>query len=63
MTATRAFVFDLAGSGDFDSFGQTLMSFLFWHLAGPVKSKNANAVIYFIRFHLSRPQVLNSRKK
>jgi hypothetical protein len=37
MTATRALAFDLAGSGDFDSFGQTLMGFLFRHLAGPFK--------------------------
>jgi len=51
MTATRALALDLTGSGYFDSFGQTLMGFLFRHLAGSLKSKNANLSIYVIRFH------------
>jgi hypothetical protein len=31
VTAAAAFVFELAGSSDFHSFGQTLMGFLFRH--------------------------------
>ena len=37
MTATRALAFDLAGRGDFDSFGQTLVGFLFRHLTDSFK--------------------------
>ena len=34
MTAAAATSSDFTGSGDFDSFAQTLMGFLFWHLIG-----------------------------
>ena len=51
MTAAGAPALDLTRSGDFDSFGQPFMSFLFRHLAYPLKSKNANMAIYVIRFH------------
>jgi len=37
MTTTGAFVFDLAGSGNLDSFAQPFMGFLFRHLAVPLK--------------------------
>ncbi len=34
MTAADAMSEDFTGSSDFDSFAQTLMGFLFWHLIG-----------------------------
>jgi hypothetical protein len=36
MTTTGAFVFDLAGSSNLDSFAQPFMGFLFRHLANPL---------------------------
>ena len=54
MTAATAFAFDLAAGGDFDSFAQTLMSFLFRHLANSFKItylkqlENVKPVIYVI---------------
>jgi len=44
MTAASALVFDLAGSGNFDSFLQALMGFLFWHLTSSFK-KNVREII------------------
>jgi hypothetical protein len=38
MTTTGAFVPDLAGSGNLDSFFQSLMGFLFRHLANSLKT-------------------------
>jgi len=54
MTATAASAFEPAGSGNFDPFAQPLMGFLFRHLTVPLKSKNADLLIYVIRFHRSR---------
>jgi hypothetical protein len=60
MTATAAPSADFTGSGDFDSFAQTLMSFLFWHL---IDSLNIRAVIYSICICWSIPQHRKSQKK
>jgi hypothetical protein len=37
MTAAGASAFEPAGGGDFDSFGQTLVGFLFRHLTDSFK--------------------------
>jgi hypothetical protein len=38
MATTGAFVLDLAGSGNLDSFSQPFMGFLFRHLTNPLKN-------------------------
>jgi hypothetical protein len=57
MTAADAMSEDFTGSGNFDSFAQTLMGFLFWHLIG---SLNIKGVIYSIWGPWSIPQLGNS---
>jgi hypothetical protein len=42
MTAADAMSEDFTGSGNFDSFFQTLMGFLFWHLNWFLKYKRGN---------------------
>jgi hypothetical protein len=60
MTATAATSADFTGSSDFDSFAQTLVGFLFWHL---IDSLNIKVVVYSIWICWSIPQFGNSRKK
>jgi len=42
MAAAAAFSVDFTGSSDFNSFTQTLVGFLFWHLIGSLKYKEGN---------------------
>jgi hypothetical protein len=60
MTATAATSADFTGSSDFDSFAQTLVGFLFWHL---IDSLNIKVAVYSIWICWSIPQPGNSRKK
>jgi hypothetical protein len=42
MAAAAASPVDFTGSGDFNSFFQTLVGFLFWHLISSLKYKGLN---------------------
>jgi hypothetical protein len=60
MTTAAATSPDFTGSSDFDSFSQTLVGFLLWHL---IDSLNIKLSIYSIWIRWSIPQPGNSRKK
>jgi len=60
MATTAATSADFTGSSNFDSFAQTLVGFLFWHL---IDSLNLEAAIYGICVYWSIPQPGNSQKK
>jgi hypothetical protein len=59
MTAAAATSADFTGSSDFDSFAQTLVGLLFWHL---IDSLNIKVTVYSIWICWSIPQPGNSRK-
>jgi hypothetical protein len=60
MTAAATTSADFTGSSNFDSFAQTLVGLLFWHLIG---SLNIKGIIYSIRGLRSIPQPGKSQKK
>jgi hypothetical protein len=54
MTAAAATSADFTGSSDFDSFAQTLVGFLFWHLIDPL---NIKVAVYSIWIGWSIPRL------